>query len=354
MTSWIDTVLEPDASMADAVQTLEKSRKFGICLILDRKKKLLGTITNGDIRRALIKQLSMATPVLEVMNKEPAVVRSGYAINEVRKLLVDRFVEMVPVLDNQGHVIDLVGSDSAGRKYSGVPILLMAGGFGKRLLPLTEKLPKPLLKVSGKPIIQLIVEQLAAQGFRHIFVSVHYRGDMIRDFLGDGEKWDVDFRYLEEDRPLGTAGALSLLPDTGANGPLLIINSDLMTKLDYRWIIDFHNARGGGATVCTREYSLEIPYGVVEIEDQSVKGILEKPLQRYQVNAGIYVLDQEAIDIVSKEQMIDMTEVLIQQISANRKVNAYPIHEDWADIGRHSDYRRAIDTINIPKNLPGE
>ena len=354
MTSWIDTVLEPEASMADAVQTLEMSRKFGICLILDREKKLLGTITNGDIRRALIKQLSMDTPVSEVMNKDPAVVRSSYTLLEVRKLLVDRFVEMVPVLDDRGHVIDLVGSDSASRKYSGVPVLLMAGGFGKRLLPLTEKLPKPLLKVSGKPIIQLIVEQLAAQGFRNIFVSVHYRGDMIRDFLGDGEEWNVDFRYLEEDRPLGTAGALSLLPNMGASGPLLVINSDLMTKLDYRWIIDFHNARGGGATVCTREYSLEIPYGVVEIEDQSVKGILEKPLQRYQVNAGIYVLDQEAIDIVSKEQMIDMTDVLIQQISANRKVNAYPIHEDWTDIGRHSDYRRAIDSINTSKNLPGE
>ncbi len=217
----------------------------------------------------------------------------------------------------------------------------MAGGFGKRLYPLTREVPKPLLPVGEKPILQTILEQLAEGGFSQFFLAVHYRSEQVRAHFGDGSKWGVRIEYLEERQPLGTAGALSLLDQTMIDAPLLMMNGDLLTRLDFGQLVDFHGEHGGLATMCVREYDFQIPYGVVHGDGDQVTDIIEKPVQKFFVNAGIYILEPELLGQCRPDEAIDMPDLLRQVVNDGRKVSMFPIHEYWLDIGRMEEYERA-------------
>jgi NDP-sugar pyrophosphorylase family protein len=217
----------------------------------------------------------------------------------------------------------------------------MAGGFGTRLHPLTHDCPKPLLKVGDKPILEIILEGFINAGFHRFFISTHYLPEMIRAHFGDGKRWGVSIRYVHESEPLGTGGALGLLPLDEIDQPIFLMNGDLLTTLDYRGLLDFHKAQGSIATMCVREYEYQVPYGVIQSEGHRITSMLEKPVQRFFINAGIYVLSPELVMSVKSDTRIDMPALLEQAIAQGGQVNMFPIHEYWLDIGRMEDFHRA-------------
>jgi NDP-sugar pyrophosphorylase family protein len=217
----------------------------------------------------------------------------------------------------------------------------MAGGFGKRLHPLTVDTPKPLLPVGNRPILETILMQFIEAGFHNFYISIYYKADMIRKHFGDGSNWGVTIKYVHEDRPLGTAGSLGMLPQDIEKLPVLMMNGDLLTKVDFIQLLNFHNEQKSIATMCVRKYDFEVPYGVVTIENVNIQSIVEKPLQKFFVNAGIYILEPELISSVDGLSYIDMPNLLERQIKQGEKINAFPIHEYWLDIGRIEEYEQA-------------
>ena len=348
MNGWEKSTLYLTDTMGKAVKVLEENRVLGIALVIDKHRKLLGTVTDGDIRRAIIGHCGMETPVEQLMNNSPVVVTARDGKEKIDHVMAENFIARLPVINDDGVIIGLVGQDSvftsSGDDNS---ILLMAGGFGRRLHPLTESTPKPLLKVADKPILEAIVDQLSEQGFKRLFMSLHYRGEMIKDYFGDGSNWNVTIQYLEENAPLGTAGALSLVNSADVVYPRMVINGDVMTRMNYGRLLAFHREQGGVATLCVKEYEHHIPYGVVEIEREQVSQINEKPLHKCFVNAGIYVLNEAVVRAVDDIRPLAMTDLLSSLVTKGERVNAYPIHEYWLDIGRLSEYRRATKDVEL-------
>jgi NDP-sugar pyrophosphorylase family protein len=225
------------------------------------------------------------------------------------------------------------------------PVFIMAGGFGTRLRPLTDETPKPMLKVGAKPILERIIESFVKAGFHEFYISIHYKADMVRDYFGSGEKWGVDITYIREDEPLGTAGALKLLPDSMSDLPIILMNGDILTNVNYRNLLEFHEENASTATVCVKEYDIQVPYGVVEGNDYLVTEIVEKPVQRFLVNAGIYVLDQSILSQRNNTGYLEMPSLLDGLIKSDKKVTMFPIHEYWIDIGQMEEYERAQEEV---------
>jgi NDP-sugar pyrophosphorylase family protein len=216
----------------------------------------------------------------------------------------------------------------------------MAGGLGKRLRPLTDEMPKPLLSVGNKPLLQNILESFVHQHFSHFFISVNYKADSIKNYFGDGSQWGIDIRYLEEDKRLGTAGALRLIAER-PNAPVIVMNGDLLTRVNFRDLLNYHVERGSSATMCVCEYDVEVPFGVVEINGYQIEKIIEKPIHRFFVNAGIYVIDPDLFDMIPIDTYLDMTSFFDKMIDAGKKTAVFPIHEYWLDVGRVADLDRA-------------
>ena len=217
----------------------------------------------------------------------------------------------------------------------------MAGGFGTRLHPLTEKTPKPLLKIGDRPILETILEQFIDYGFHDFYISTHFKSELIKDYFKDGGLYGVNIHYIYEDVPLGTAGSLGLLPSSISDLPIIVMNGDILTKVNFEHLLDFHNSNKSDATVCVREYDFKVPYGVIETTNGcSIKSINEKPIHKFFVNAGIYVINKDLIDKIDGKRYLDMTDFLEGVINYN-KVNAFPVHEYWLDIGHISEYKRA-------------
>jgi NDP-sugar pyrophosphorylase family protein len=226
------------------------------------------------------------------------------------------------------------------------PVCIMAGGFGKRLRPLTDEVPKPLLKVGGKPILQNLLENFIESGFHRFFISVHYKPEQIKNHFGQGERWNVDVQYLDEVEPLGTGGALGLIPEPLGELPLIVMNGDLLTQVDFARVLAFHHEQRATATICVREFEFEVPYGVVQTAGDCVSDIVEKPVHRFVINAGMYVLNPALVRRVPRNQPIDMPAFLRQNIRAGERVSYFPVHEQWLDIGRLSDFEKAQAEIN--------
>jgi NDP-sugar pyrophosphorylase family protein len=216
----------------------------------------------------------------------------------------------------------------------------MAGGLVNRLRPLTDECPKPMLKVGNKPLLETIVENFIEYGFHRFYISVNYMADVVESYFGDGSRWGVDIEYLHEEHRLGTAGALSLLPETPTEA-ILVMNGDLLTKVNFKQLLDFHYGHQAQATMCVREYDFQVPYGVVKIDGQRITSIDEKPIQRFFVNAGIYVLEPEALDLISSNIFFDMTTLFEKLIELKKEPAVFPIREYWLDIGHLADYNRA-------------
>ena len=345
--SWKDTLLGQDKTIKDAAELLTLS-SMRIVLVVDDENRLLGTVTDGDIRRAIARGYSMESNVREIMQKEPTtVVQSEERWKIIQKMRAGDLLHL-PVLDTDGKVVDLeIVQDFVFSAKRSNPVLLMAGGFGKRLYPLTQDVPKSLLRVGKKPILETILEQLIDAGFSKYFISVHYKSEQVENFFGNGEKWGVSIEYLKEEQPLGTAGALGLLDINSIKQPLLVMNTDLLTGISFGELLEFHTARSGAATICVREYELQIPYGVVQGDDVQVYDIIEKPKKVFFVSAGIYVLDPELILQSRPVQAKDMPELLRTTIRNGKTDCMFPIHENWLDIGRMEEYQRAQSQIQV-------
>ena len=338
---WRKVLLDSRADVTTAAEVLTSS-SMRIVLVVDKENRLLGTITDGDIRRALMAGSAMSSLATSVMQKNPIAVNQGDSRRKALQIMREKDLLHLPVLDAKGVVVGLeTVRDLLFKEQRPNPVLLMAGGFGKRLYPLTREVPKPLLPVGEKPILQTILEQLAEGGFSQFFLAVHYRSEQVRAHFGDGSKWGVRIEYLEERQPLGTAGALSLLDQTMIDAPLLMINGDLLTRLDFGQLVDFHGEHGGLATMCVREYDFQIPYGVVHGDGDQVTDIIEKPVQKFFVNAGIYILEPELLGQCRPDEAIDMPDLLREVVNDGRKVSMFPIHEYWLDIGRMEEYEQA-------------
>ena len=342
MIEWKKTILSLDAKMSDAVRSLEESR-LQIVLVVDPANMLKGTITDGDIRRGILRGETLDTPVLDIMKANPITAGPEVDRKTVLKWMKQFQIGQVPVIDAKGFLIGLetLSALKRGRSEDNW-VVIMAGGMGTRLRPLTEHMPKPMIPVGGKPVLEGIIERLAEQGFHKIFLSVNYQAEKVESHFGDGSKWGVDITYLEEEQRLGTAGALSLLPQRPRE-PFLVMNADLMTDIDFRRLLDFHVEQAADATMGVREYCFQVPYGVIEMAGHQITTINEKPTQSYFVNGGIYALSPHVLSYVRKEQLHDMPDLFNEIIEDGGMSAAFPIHEYWIDIGQLDDLEKARD-----------
>jgi dTDP-glucose pyrophosphorylase/CBS domain-containing protein len=342
MTVWEKTLLSPGASIRDTIARIDAT-SYQICLVVDAEGRLLGTVTDGDVRRAILDNVSMEEHVEKIMFRTPKTAVAKDTDELLLALIKKHQVLQIPILDQNRKVCGLVHVDDILKPAirRGNWIVLMAGGLGKRLSPLTNDAPKPLLHVGDKPILETIIESFVRHNFYRFYISVNYKADMITEYFGTGEKWGVEIRYIREDRPLGTAGALALIKDRPKN-PIIVMNGDLLTRVNFNHLLDYHRQKQASATMCVREYDVQVPYGVVRLDGDKIKSIDEKPIHRFFVNAGIYVLNPSLIDIIPKAQPFDMTS-LFELTSESNELNsvAFPIREYWLDIGQMDDFNKA-------------
>jgi len=253
----------------------------------------------------------------------------------------------LPIVDDDHKVIGLETLHGLlQRPRQDNPVFLMAGGFGKRLRPLTNTCPKPMLRVGDKPILELILEGFANAGFHRFYISTHYMPEQIREHFGDGSQWGVSIQYIHEETPLGTGGALGLLPHDEIDKPIFMMNGDLLTNLNYLALLAFHEEHGGNATMCVREFEYQVPYGVIEADGHRAKAMVEKPVHTFNVNAGIYLLSPELVKSVSPGTQVDMPTLLEREIAEGNGVNLYPLKDYWLDIGQMDDFQRAQEEVD--------
>lgn len=340
------TVLET-ATIREAMRLLDAGSQR-IVLVLDHDRRLLGTITDGDIRRGLLADANMQDMVSQVMNKKPHTT-SNLATREQRLKLMNQYdLTAVPILDESNRVVGLETLNQAMQpeKHDN-PVFIMAGGFGTRLQPLTDHCPKPMLRVGDKPMLELLINQFKNHGFHDFYVSTHYLPDVITNYFGDGSRWDISIRYVHEETPLGTGGALGLLPKNQIQKPLIVTNGDVLTKLNYTQLLRHHEAKKFDATVCVREDEHRVPFGVIEAEDYLVISMVEKPTYRYNINTGIYVLNPEIVDRVAPGQRIDLPVLLERHRQNKKQIGIYTSYEYWLDIGQMKDYQKAQSDVAI-------
>jgi dTDP-glucose pyrophosphorylase len=338
---WLNSLIKPQMSLRQTIAAIDKAA-LQIALVVDDERHLLGVVTDGDIRRALIQGMSLETAVVNIMNKQPKTVTTQDSVPAIKAVMQRYQLNQLPVVDSQGRIVGLKTLQSmlTPVEYEN-PVFLLAGGLGTRLRPLTDHCPKPLLKIGGKPILETIIENFAQAGFRQFYIAVHYLADQIKDYFGDGRRWGVRIQYVEEAEPMGTAGAIGLLPDDLPDLPLLVMNGDILTQVDFSRLLEFHQQQQAQATLCVRQYEYQIPYGVVSLEQERVTGIVEKPVHSCFSNAGIYVLEPSQVEAIRLQNAVDMPEFLNFLIRQQKKVAMFPIHEYWLDIGREADFLKA-------------
>jgi dTDP-glucose pyrophosphorylase len=339
--NWKKTLLSPATSVRAAIEILDASA-LQICIVVGKDRRLLGTVTDGDIRRAILRNVPLDSPIEEIMNRDPIVGTAAEDDETVLTRMKVDFVNQIPLLDADRRVVGLAHIDDLLR-VGGIRdnwVVLMAGGLGQRLRPITNDVPKPLLHVGGRPLLQNILERFVDQGFRNFYISVNYKSEMIVDHFGDGGRWGAKIRYLVEDEALGTAGSLGLIEEP-VDEELLVMNADLLTKVSFGNLLDYHLESKADATMGVREYDVQVPFGVVHLDDHRVLGIDEKPTHRFFVNAGIYVLSPKVLTMIPKDRHLDMPQLIQRLIDRGSATAAFPLREYWLDIGRLEDWTKA-------------
>jgi len=332
--------LNINSTIKEALKIID-SGAMRIALVVDSENKLLGTLSDGDIRRGLLKNLSLDDVIEDLYSKNPTIASTNDSNERIIQKAISKQVYQIPIVDENNYLVDIVNLATllnVSKKRNRV--ILMAGGLGTRLRPLTEDMPKPMLKVGNKPILETIIKNFANHGFVNITISLNYKGEMIKDYFGDGSKFGVNIDYVEETMRLGTAGALSLI-ENKPNEPFFVMNADLLTDVNFSNLLDFHSFANANATMCVREYEYQVPYGVIEVVESNITSIVEKPMQKFFVNAGIYVLSPKVFDYIPKNEFYDMPTLFNTLIEKEKKVISFPIHEYWLDIGRMSDFEQA-------------
>ena len=333
---WKYALMRDTSSIQEAIVNLDRTG-FKIVLSVDESGRLLGTVSDGDIRRGLLKAVSLDEPISVVANKSPLVAPENMSRDAVRDWMIVNKLQQVPVVNNDRQVIGLhMWDELSGPKERQNIMVIMVGGKGTRLGSKTEKCPKPLLPVGGKPMLEHIIEKAKTNGISRFLLAIGYLGHMIEEYFGDGRKWGVDIKYLREEEPLGTAGALSLMEP--ASCPTLVTNGDVMTDIGYGEILDFHDLHvEAAATMAVHLHEWQHPYGVVNISGIDIVSLEEKPLVRTYVNAGVYVIESEAIACLAQSQPCDMPDFFGLLKDAGKRTIIYPMHEPWIDVGSPED-----------------
>lgn len=332
----------PDTTIYDAAQVLNGSHKR-IVLVVEDSGRLAGLVGDPDLRRAMLARLDFNRPVHEIMVRNPVVARPGDTPEAVLELMERTHVHQIPVVDGDGRVVDIHFIEELLTHHRVVArrtAVIMAGGFGKRLLPLTEQTPKPLLPVGGRPILFTILDQLLDEGFNDVVVSVNYHKDQIIAAIAAVDRYARHCRFVEETEPLGTAGSLSLLAEPPPH-PFIVVNGDVLTKVAFAEMVRFHNHERNLITMGLREERSRLPFGVATLDGTRVVKLVEKPEQVHHVNTGVYVLDPDVLDLIPRGQYVDMTTVIDRALERQARVGCYPIHEYWTDVGLPSQLRRA-------------
>lgn len=340
MKNWQDVLVGPQAPLRDALSVIDRTGSQ-IALVVDADRRLLGTLSDGDIRRALLRGVSLSDPVVSAMHGTPSWVDAGAGRASIVATMRRRGIHQMPVVDHERRVVGLelyVEHFDTPRRPNWV--VIMAGGLGSRLGELTREVPKPMLPVGSRPLLETIVRHIADQGFERIYLAVNYKAEQIERHFGDGSTLGVDIRYLREEQRMGTAGALSLLPEAPTD-PLIVTNADLLTKEDFGTMVEMHLESGADATMAVRPYEMQVPFGVVRERDGLIEGIDEKPLQQFVVSAGIYVLSPAALALVPRARPFDMPELYDAIIARGLRARCHHVRSYWLDIGRRSDYERA-------------
>ena len=337
--NWENFLLNENKTIKDALSIINKET-VRMAFIVNRKSELVGSVTDGDIRRGLLKGLDVSCKISTIMNKSPKFVSDKISRKTVSSIMQREHINCIPVIKNKRIVSVFVKNQFCENKLDN-PVFLMAGGFGKRLHPLTFDCPKPMLKIGDTPILQIIIERFIDDGFNKFYISTHYMSEVFEKYFGNGEKWGIDIQFIEETEPLGTAGALGLLKKDDVKLPIVVMNGDILTGIDFRKLLNFHLQESGSATMCTSEYEYEIPYGVVNSMDMHVESIIEKPKHKVNINSGIYVLDPEVVKKVRKNTPLDMPTLLRKELASGNSINTFPILDYWIDIGRKEDYEKA-------------
>ncbi|MFC4237026.1 nucleotidyltransferase family protein [Thalassospira xianhensis] len=346
-------MISPQTSLGDVLKALDAVPEFHVIVVVDENRRLIGTITDGDIRRALLAGKSMNELAGNIAHKNALILPPNSTAAQQRHAMQQRVVRQVIIVDDQNHVLDIITMDSlSSSKPVSNKVFLMAGGLGTRLRPLTETIPKPMLHVGGKPILQTTIEKFVDEGFEDFYIAVNYLPEIIKSHFGNGERFNCNITYIQETKRMGTCGALSLIQEA-VQEPIVVMNGDLLTHMRIRNIIDFHNNHSACATMAVREYHFQVPFGVVEIDDCNIKSISEKPEQSFHVNAGIYVVSPEVLRYIPSDTFYDMTTLFEDLKETNLRTVAFPLHEYWIDIGCKEQLEKANDEY-LPTQILGQ
>lgn len=337
-----DILVKESTSIHEVLQIIDKSSKQ-LAIVVDDQKKLLGTISDGDIRRALLKNISLSESVKNIYFKSPTVASINDSKEEIISICKMKKLHQIPIVDNYGNVLGLeILNELISKEKKTNKVILMVGGLGTRLRPLTEKTPKPMLKVGNKPLLQTIVEKFAEYGYTNIMMCVNYKSHIIQEYFGDGSEFGVSIEYILEEQRMGTAGALSLLKEKPTE-PFFVMNGDLLTNVNFEHLDNYHSANNSMATMCVREYDFQVPYGVVSMENSKIISIEEKPTHKFFVSAGIYMLSPEILKYIPENEFYDMPTLFEKLISENENIISFPLREYWLDIGRIEEFEKAND-----------
>ena len=333
-------MVDENASIKEAINVLNDAGKE--IVLVAEKNKLSGILTDGDFRRSILNGISIDECISSIMNRDYFSVETDISKKDALKILLSRGLKHLPVIDND-KIVDLIYiNELIDRPKRNNLVVIMAGGKGKRLRPLSNDIPKPMIDVGGVPLLESIIGRLTSNGFSNIHISINYLGHKIKDYFLDGSKFGCKISYLEEKKPLGTGGSLSLIKEK-TDLPILVLNGDLVTDVNFNDMVEYHGKNNFSATVGIREYNYQIPFGVVNLENQLVKNFMEKPNLSYFINTGIYVLNPSVMDHIPKDTFFDMPK-LIEKLNVNSEiVGAFPITESWIDIGRLEDYKKVKD-----------
>lgn len=342
MKAWRSLLVSAHQPIMDAIKVLNDHVQFAV--VVDSESKLLGTITDGDLRRGILKGLDLnKNLVIEIMNTSPISAKDNSSMAQIYTKLkkLESNVTFIPLVDKNKVVTGIFTlGEEPEESNSTIPVVIMAGGLGSRLGEMTKSCPKPLLKINGVPILEIIISNLKKYKFHDFHISVNYKSEMIEDYFKSGEEHDVSISYIRENKKLGTAGCLSLVDFSAEN--IIVVNGDVLTQVNFQALLDFHLANKSLATMCVREYSYTIPFGVVTADDGVITAIEEKPSASVFVNAGIYVLNKSVLEMIPKDQYFDMPSLFKSVMDRSKKsAMVYPVHEYWTDIGQKEDFLKA-------------
>jgi dTDP-glucose pyrophosphorylase/predicted transcriptional regulator len=335
-----ETTLSVNAPLLRALEVIEKTAAK-IVLVVDADSRMVGSVTDGDIRRGLLRGCTLDSPVSEIMHKNPYSLPISSSREHIIGVMQNMGIQQIPLLDANNKIVGialfnrLAGIVHTVRKNR---VVIMAGGKGRRLLPLTTDIPKPMVEVGGRPILEWIVQRFVTQGFVHFTIAINYLGHMIESYFGDGSRFGCNISYIREQNFLGTAGALSMLEKQ--EEPFILINGDILASIDFSQVMDYHLQNGGDATICARSHRVEVPYGVIKVKDGWLKNIIEKPVYEDVISAGIYVINPQAIDHLQQGIAMDMPGFLLLLAERKKKIAVFRMDEEWIDVGRHTDLER--------------